>query len=271
MLDDFFIRALVAGIGAAAFAAPFGCFVVWRRMAYFGDTIAHSALLGVALAFLLNINITLGVFAIASLVAITMLLLQDRLTLSSDSLLGLLSHSALAVGLVTIAFMTWIRIDLMVYLFGDILAVSVVDIAFIYGFGLLALSILFLIWRSLLADTVSYELAQAENLKPVRARLIFMLLMAAIIALSMKVIGLLLTTALLIIPAATARRFATGPEQMAVVASMIGIIAVVIGLFGSLQFDTPSGPSIVVAALLCFIASIIIGQIMKLSASKMTS
>ncbi|TWG50142.1 zinc ABC transporter permease subunit ZnuB [Aminobacter sp. J44] len=257
MLDDFFTRALVAGIGLALTAGPLGCFIVWRRMAYFGDTMAHSALLGIALAFLLEIDLTVGVFIIAALVSLALIGLQKRGGLSADALLGILSHSALALGLVIIAFMSWVRVDLMSFLFGDILAVSKTDIAFIWAGGAAVLGILAWLWRPMLAATVSDEIALAEDMAPERTRLIFMLLMALVIAIAMKLVGVLLITSLMIIPAATARRLAVTPEQMAVLASIIGALAVTGGLFGSLKFDTPSGPSIVVAALGLFLLTMI--------------
>lgn len=257
MLDDFFTRAIVAGVGVALVAGPLGCFIVWRRLAYFGDTLSHAALLGVALAFLFEVNIMLAVFAVSGCISIALLLLQKRATLSADALLGLLSHSALALGLVVLGFMTWIRIDLMGFLFGDILAVSKSDIAFIWLGGAVVLAILAAIWRPLFAATVNRELAEAEGMKPERANIVFMLLMAAVIAISMKIVGVLLITAMLIIPAATARRFASGPEQMALFAAGAGAVAVLGGLFGSLEWDTPAGPSIVVAALGLFVVSIL--------------
>jgi len=257
VLDDFFSRALIGGIGVALVAGPLGCFIVWRRMAYFGDTMAHSALLGVALALLLNINITAGVFAITATVAFALLLLQRQQALPTDALLGILSHSTLALGLVLVAFMAWVRIDLLSYLFGDLLAISRLDIALIYAGGAVVLAILVAIWRPLLASTVSEELAAAEALRPERARFVFMLLMAGVIAIAMKIVGILLITSLLVIPAATARRFAGGPEQMAFLAAGFGALSVACGLFGSLEFDTPSGPSVVVAALLLFLASLL--------------
>ena len=258
MLDDFFTRAVVAGVGLALVTGPLGCFIVWRRMAYFGDTMAHSALLGVALSFLLEINLTLGVFLVAALVSIALLLLQRRNNLSTDALLGILSHSALAIGLVMVAFMTWIRVDLIGFLFGDILAVSVADIALIYGGGAVILVLLVWMWRPLLAGTVNPDLAEAEGLRPEVSRVVFMLLLASVIAIAMKIVGVLLITSLLIIPAATARRLSATPEQMALIASLLGALAVAGGLFGSLQYDTPSGPSIVVAALLLFLVSIVL-------------
>lgn len=257
MFDDFFTRAIVAGVGVAAVAGPLGCFVVWRRMAYFGDTIAHAGLLGVALALLADINTMVGVFAIAVVVSLSLLVLQRRGALPSDTVLGLLSHSTLALGLVLVAFMAWLRIDLLSYLFGDILAVSRQDLAVIYAGGATVLAGLLWIWRPLLAETVSTELAQAEGLNPARARIAFMLLIALVIAIAMKIVGIILITALLIIPAATARRFAATPEQMAVLAAGFGAAAAILGLYGSLTLDTPSGPSIVVAALLLFLLSMV--------------
>lgn len=256
MLGDYFSRALVAGIGLALVTGPLGCFVVWRRMAYFGDTMAHSALLGVALSILLSVNMTLGVFAVAAMVAGALIVLQRQATLSTDALLGILSHSTLAVGLVLVGFLTTVRIDLMGFLFGDILAVSVEDIAIIYGGGLAILAILILSWRPLLASTVSPELAEAEGLRPEASRLVLMILMASVIAIAMKLVGVLLITSLLIIPAATARRLSATPEVMAVVAAALGAVAVVGGLFGSRTWDTASGPSIVVMALLVFLVSL---------------
>ena len=257
MFDDFFTRALVAGIGLAITVGPLGCFVIWRRMAYFGDTMAHSALLGVALSLLFNLNLMLSVFIVAAAVSLLLLLLQKRGALSTDALLGILSHSALSIGLVMVAFMTWVRIDLVGFLFGDILAVSEADIDLVWGGGILVLFAIVYLWRPLLASTVNPELAEAEGLQPERARLYFMLLMALVIAIAMKIVGILLITSLLIIPAATARRFATSPEIMAVLASVIGVLAVTGGLFGSLHFDTPSGPSIVVAAMGLFVLSLL--------------
>ncbi|PYE87668.1 zinc ABC transporter permease subunit ZnuB [Phyllobacterium leguminum] len=262
MLNDFFIRALVAGVGLALTTGPLGCFIVWRRMAYFGDTMAHSALLGVALAFFFDINIMLGVFAVAVLISLLLLFLQRRDSLSTDSLLGILSHSTLALGLVMVAYMTWIRVDLLGFLFGDILAVSKSDIAFIYGGGAAVLLVIAWLWRPLLAATVNEDIAKAEGLHPDYSRIVFMLLMALVIAIAMKIVGILLITALLIIPAATARRFSRTPEQMAASASLLGAVAVISGLFGSLHFDTPSGPSIVVAALGIFILSLLPLQIL---------
>lgn len=252
MLDDFFVRALIAAVGIAITAGPLGCFIVWRRMAYFGDTLAHAALLGVALSLLTEIDMKLSVFAVAVLISLALLSMQRRDTLPADALLGLLSHTALATGLVALALMSWIRVDVMGLLFGDILAVSKTDLLVVYSGGAVVLGALAWIWKPLLATTVSAELARAENQHPNRVNLVFMLLLAIVIALAIQIIGALLITALLIIPAATARRLTSGPETMAVTAASLGVVAGIGGLLGSLTWDTPSGPSIVLAAAIIF-------------------
>ncbi len=257
MLDDFFVRALIAGIGAAIVAGPLGCFIVWRRMAYFGSTMAHSALLGIALGFLLDVDPYIGVVAVTVLVALLLVSLQRTPWLSGDTLLGILAHAALALGLVAIALMTWLRLDLMSYLFGDILAVTMQDIVLIYLGGVVVLGILVAIWRPLLATTVHEDLARAEGVPTARVSLVFMVLIALVVALAMKLVGILLIISLLIIPAATARRFARTPEQMAVIAIGVGVAAAVLGLNGSLHWNTPAGPSIVVAATVFFVLSLV--------------
>jgi zinc transport system permease protein len=252
MIDDFMVRALAAGIGVALVAAPLGCFVVWRRMAYFGATLAHSALLGVALGLMLNLDLTLGV--VVSSVAVTLLvaLFQRQSIIGSDTLLGILAHSGLALGLVALSFLHGVRVDLMAYLFGDVLAVSTAEIAWIYGGGVLVLGTLALIWRPLLSLTIHEELARAEGVPALRVQIAFMLTLAVAVAIAMKVVGVLLIISLLIIPAAAARGVSRTPEQMAVLASIVGIVSVIGGLFASLRWDTPSGPSIVVAATVLF-------------------
>lgn len=257
MLDDFIIRAFVAGIGVAVVSGPVGCFIVWRRMAYFGDTMAHTGLLGVALGLLLGISPSFGVLATCVAVAIMLFVLQRHRLIAADTLLGILSHGTLAFGLVAISFMDWVRVDLLGYLFGDILAVSKTDILWIYVGGAAVLLILSRLWHPLIALTINEPMARAEGLPVTATRIAFMLLVAAVIALAMEIIGILLITSLLIIPAAAARRFARTPEQMAAIAMLFGIVAVSGGLFASLNWDTPSGPSVVVAATAVFVLSLL--------------
>lgn len=260
MLDDFLLRALLGGLGVALIAGPFGSFVVWRRLAYFGDTLAHSALLGVALGFLLHINLTLGILAICQLLAILLFFSQRQKQLASDTLLGIFSHGALSLGLVALTFMENVRVDLLAYLFGDILAIGSADLVWIFCGGGLALAGLLSIWKPLLAITIHEDLARVEGISVDRINWTFLALIALTVAVMMKVVGLLLVTSLLIIPAATARRFAGNPEIMAMFSSLIGCLAVAGGLFGSYLWDTPAGPSIVVSACGLFLFSCILPQ-----------
>ena len=254
-MADFLLNALLAGLALALVAGPLGAFVVWRRMAYFGDTLSHAALLGVALGLMLDVSPTLAVTVGCVLLAVLLVTLQSRQPLASDTLLGILAHSTLSLGLVVLSFMQDVRIDLMGYLFGDLLAVGPTDLAWIIGGSALVLVLLALLWRPLLAITVHEELARVEGLPVAAIRLSLMLLIAVVIAVAMKIVGVLLITSLLIIPAAAAQRHARTPEQMALGASLLGIVAVCGGLSLSWYQDSPAGPSIVVSAAALFLLS----------------
>ena len=257
MLNDFFIRALLAGIGIALITGPIGCFVIWRRLSFFAGTLALSALLGVTMALVFELNIAFSVFLISAVLAIFLLQLQTKTNLPNDALLGLLAHSSLAIGLVIIGFLTTIRFDVMGLLFGDILAVSQSDLLLIWGGGVFILIILKIIWKPLFASTINYDLAKAEGMNPDRYNAIFTILMAAIIAISIKIVGLLLITGMLIIPAALARNISNNPLQMVILSTIGGLLSILIGLFSSLEFNTASGPSIITAALILFCFSLI--------------
>jgi zinc transport system permease protein len=252
---DFLLYALLAGLGVAVVAGPLGCFVVWRRMAYFGDTLAHSALLGVALGVLLEVNLSITVTAVPLLMALGLVVLEQRGFLSLDTLLGILSHSALAAGLVVISLLPDVRIDLMSLLFGDLLSVTTDDLWVIYGVAALVLVLLAALWKPLINITVDPELAAVEGTNVALVRTALMLITALVIAIAMKIVGVLLITALLIIPAATARRVSHTPEKMALAASAIAMITVVMGLALSWTTDAPAGPSVVLCAALLFTLS----------------
>ena len=217
MFDDFIVRAFAAGIGLALITGPLGCFIVWRRLSYFGDTIAHSALLGVVIAYALDFNLIIAVFVVSCVLALSLLFLQRRTNLPDDALLGLLAHSVLAIGLVLLGILSFIRIDLMGLLFGDILSVNFTDLLFVWIGGGIVLIVLILIWRPLFAGTVNLELAKAEGLNPDFANAIFTLLIASVIAISIKIVGILLITGLLIIPAAASRNLSSSPIQLSLI------------------------------------------------------
>jgi len=258
MLDDFFMRALLAGIGLAIVVGPLGCLIIWRQMAFFGDTLAHAALLGIAIALLSDLSPMLGVPVVTLATCVALLVAKQSQRLSSDTILAILAHSTLALGLVLIAITDGRTTNINSLLFGDILAVSKTDLVIIYAGGAVILGIILWQWRHLLAVTVSPEIAEAEGLSPQFAEWLFMILIALVVSIALKLVGVLLITALMIIPAASARRCGTSPETMAVLASLFGVVGIVGGLYGSAYFDTPSGPSIIVTSALILAAVMII-------------
>ena len=259
MLDDFLTRAALAGVGLSLATGPLGSFVVWRRMAYFGDATAHAAILGVALALALDLPVGLGTLAVALIMALTVATLAAK-GWAMDTTLGVLAHSALAFGLVGASFVTGLRTDLSAWLFGDILAVSRSDLAFIWGGALVVLGLLAWRWQALLTATLNEDLAHASDLNPDRERLILVVALAMVVAVAIKVVGALLIAAMLIIPAAAARALSRTPEAMAATAIVIGAVSALAGLSLSLWQDTPAGPSIIAAAALIFALSATIGR-----------
>lgn len=253
-LEPFLLRALVAGLGLAIVAAPLGCIVVWRRMSYVGETLAQSGLIGVALGLALHINLTLAV-VIAAIAAAGLLTAFGRQKLIPlDSALGLMHHATLALGVVAIALSKGPGIDLMSYLFGDIFAVTVDDLYWILGGGALVLGITCVLWRPLVRLSVDEDLATAEGVHPGRTRGAFDLMLAVFIAVSMKIVGVLLVMAFLVVPAVAARPLASSPERMAVIAAVLACVGVAAGLSLSLASDAPGGPCIVIV--MCALAAI---------------
>lgn len=252
---DILLPSILAGLGIAIISGPLGSLVVWRKMAYFGDTLAHASLLGLALGFLLDINLYLALVVCCLGLAVLLAALQEQKVIATDTLLGILAHSALSLGLVAVSFLDNVRVDLMSYLFGDLLAVSPSDLTFIYLGGAVIMALLIFFWRALLSTSISEELASVEGINVPFMRVVLMLLVGLVIAVGMKFVGALIITSLLIIPAATARRFSRTPEQMAIAASCIGMVAVLCGLSLSWFYDTPAGPSVVISATAMFMLS----------------
>jgi zinc transport system permease protein len=247
MLDDFLVRAGLAAVGLSLATGPLGSFVVWRRMAYFGDATAHAAILGVALALATDLPIGLGTLVVALAMAVTVASLAAK-GWAMDTTLGVLAHSALAFGLVAVSFFPNVRTDLSSYLFGDILAVNRTDLALVWGGALTVLALLAWRWQALLTATVNEDLAHAAGIRPDRERLVLVLALALVVAVALKVVGALLIAAMLIIPAAAARGFARTPEAMALIAILLGAASGLGGLGLSIWQDTPAGPSIIVVA-----------------------
>lgn len=250
---DFVLYALAAGISLSLVAGPLGSFIVWRRMSYFGDTLAHSALLGIALGLITDSNPQLSIIISCLLFAFILTLLDRRPSLSTDALLGILAHSSLALGIVVLALADSVRVDLEAYLFGALLTIGNVDLIWILLVSTVVAIVLYWFWNDFVSITVHAEIAEIEGANVKRLNLILVLLIALTIAVSMKIVGVLLITSLLIIPPAAARSLASTPEQMAVKASLVGSVSVVLGLISAFYFDVPVGPSIVVVATLIFL------------------
>ena len=249
MGEPFLMRALIAGIGLAIVAAPLGCFVVWRRMAYYGETVAQAGLIGIAAGLALSLNLTASVLVVTLAVSALLVLLSRQQIVPFDSLLGLLAHAALAVGVIAASLVRGPQLNLMAFLFGDIFAITGTDLQWIY------IALVF-VWRPLLSLSVHEDLAAAEGVPTDRVKLMFVLVLALVVAIAIKIVGVLLTIAFLIMPAAAARPLSETPEQMALFAAIFGALSVALGLFVSVTFDTPGGPSIVLILALFFAAAI---------------
>lgn len=263
-MDDLILRALIGVVLLAALLGPLGSFVVWRHMAYLGDTIAHAALLGVAFSLIATaVPMTLSIFAVAVGIAFVLYRFGHDARFHADTLLGILAHGTLALGVLLVALSRQ-RVDINAYLFGDVLALDWNNIAVLAVLTAVVGTLLKLSWKPLLMVTISPSIAHVEGLNARRTQLMLLLMLAAVIAVAIQLVGVLLITALLIIPAATARYLARSPAQMALFASGIGIVTATLGLFGSLQVDAPTGPTMVVVGAFAFV---VIGCVTKLRAS----
>ena len=260
---DFIGRAIMAGMGIALVAGPLGSIIIWRRMANFGDTLAHSTLLGLCFALLLNIHVYIGVTVICMMMACFLAVLSRRHHLANDTILSILAYTTLAVGLILATLIKGVRIDLLAYLYGDILAVNELDLIWIYSVDVIVILVLLKIWRQILSMTVHEDLARVEGVLVNSIQWCLTLLMAIVFAIAMKLVGILLITALLIIPASSARQLAKTPEQMAILASILGTIAVYLGIRISANWDWPAGPAIVVVAMIIFVFSIVLSWVIR--------
>lgn len=245
--------AWLAGSLLALVAAPLGCLLVWRRLAYFGDSLSHATLLGVALSLWLHIPVWGGLVAVCVMIALILASLLAKRQLPSDALLMAVSTTTLSAGLIAISKMDEVRVDLLSYLFGDLLSISSTDLpVFVSCLGLVLLGLAYF-WRDLLLTTIDEELAFVEGLPVTKLRLLLLIMLALVVTVAMKAVGSLLITALLVIPSLVARPLVNTPTQMVLLAVMTGVTAVSGGLLSSFYWDTPVGASIVVSAALLFV------------------
>ena len=260
MIADFVVMALLGAGVVGVIAGPLGCVMVWRRMSFFGEALAHSALLGVALAYLLKLNLTVGIAVFSFLIATLLAMLQNQRVIANDTLLGLMAHSGLALGLIVIVAIEGLRFDLTGFLFGDVLAIGRFDLMMMAGYAVFALGILWRIWPSLVSVVINEDLAIVDGVAAARIKWIYIYLLAGAVAVGMRVVGLLLIVSLLIIPAAAARRHTRTPEQMAVLSSVLAVLAVLLGMAASLTWDIPAGPAMVLAATGFFLVGLLAPQ-----------
>jgi zinc transport system permease protein len=245
VFEPFLLRALIASLGLAIVAAPLGCFVVWQRMAYFGETVAQAGLIGVALGLALQMDVTWGVLIVALAVAGLLLWFSRQKLVALDSILGLLHHAALAAGVIATSMIKGAPVDLTGFLFGDVFAVTGTDVAVVFIGGAVVLAVVAWLWQPLLRLAVHEELAAAEGVDRELVRTVFIVLLAVAIAVAMKIVGILLVMAFLVVPAVAARPLADTPERMVILTGAVAAFSVIAGLWLSATFDSPGGPSIV--------------------------
>ncbi len=255
IMDSLLLPALTGALLLAAMLGPLGSFVVWRRMAYFGDTVAHSSLLGVAVALAADLPMQWAVFAVAISVALLLTHYSKQQRLETDTLLGILAHGGLAIGLLVIAIAGAPDTELEHYLFGDILSLDWVGVGRMAALAVVVILVLVKFWRALLISTIDNAIATVEGVSPVKMQLLLTILLAAVIAFTVKLTGVLLITALLIVPAAAARHLSRGPKQMAVLSAAIGMLACVVGIIGAHAYSLPAAPAMVVSAVALFVLS----------------
>jgi zinc transport system permease protein len=249
-MDDFLIRAMIgAGLLGAA-AGPIGCIVLWRRMAYLGESVAHLGLTGVAAGILLGVSPLIGVVVLAILAALVMARAGEsaRGLIPSGTIIGIVGHVGLALGFVLLATMDTVRADLLGYLFGDVLALSTSEIIWIAAASAGLLVAIAVLWRPLIALSINRDIAIAEGTRHRLADTAFLVLVAILVALGLKIVGALLIVALILIPPAAARAFSRTPEAMAVLSAFLGAASAPLGIELAWMSNAPAGPSIVLAA-----------------------
>jgi zinc transport system permease protein len=254
-MEDFILRAILAAIGISIIAGSLGCFVIWKRMSYFSESISHSALLGVSLGIASGLGIHFGLVLVGTLFALLIVVLQERKFLSNDAILGIFSHIALSLGIVVLALVGGANMDYFSLLFGDILSITNRDIVWVYSVLIVIVALLSIFWQRLLLLTLNEDLAKAEGVKHTFYQLLFMLMIALAVSVSVQIVGVLLITSLLIIPPAIAKVFSRTPSQMVFKSILVSILAVIIGLSGSMYYDLATGPAIVIALGILFVLS----------------
>lgn len=262
-LDDFLVRSVIAGLIMVAIAAPMGCLMVWQRLAFLSDTLGHAAVMGVGLGLLLEVTPVFGVLAVALLIVFSLNRVDSFNSALSETTLAIISHTGLAGGIILVGLLPAQSVNLEAILFGDLLATTSADLVRLLITTLVLLLLLLHHWRSFVAVSVSREIAQAEGIEVRKVQFLMYIMIALLVAVMMKVMGVLLIAAMLVIPTTSARLFSRSPEQMVAVSALYGLGALAGGISSSFQFDWQTGPAIVVCAALLMLVTLAITRIFK--------
>lgn len=253
-LIDFFNPTHFIGQGVIALlvlsflTAPMGCFLIWRRMSFFGATLAHSALLGAVIGLLLGVGVFVGVMGFTALLACLLTWWLQNQRLANDTVLAMIAHLTLAIGVVAISLMDNLRIDLMAYLFGDVLSISRPVFYQIVAVCIVSAIALRVFWRGFVNLAVQPDIAQVEGYRTTVLSFCFVLFLSITISVGMVTVGALLIVSMLIIPAATARLIANQLKTMVFAAWIFTVISIISGMVAAYYVDLPAGPMVVIAS-----------------------
>jgi zinc transport system permease protein len=262
-LDDFLLRALFAGLIMVVIAAPMGCLMVWQRLAFLSDTLGHAAVMGVGLGLMLQIEPLYGVLAVALVIVFSLSRVSHFNNALSETTLAIISHTGLAGGIILVGLLPAPTVNLEAILFGDLLATTRGDLLNLLLTTIVLLVLLLRYWRAFVAVSVSREIAQAEGIEVRRVQALMYVMIALLVAVMMKVMGVLLIAAMLVIPTSSARLFSRSPEQMVLISGLYGLAALGGGLTGSFQFDWQTGPAIVISATLLLLLTLAYARLRK--------
>jgi zinc transport system permease protein len=262
-LDDFLLRAVLAGLIMVVIAAPMGCLMVWQRLAFLSDTLGHAAVLGVGLGLMLQLEPIFGVLAVALVIVFSLSRVSSFNSALSETTLAIISHTGLAGGIILVGLLPGPAVNLEAILFGDLLATTSADLLNLLLTTVLLLVLLLRHWRAFVAVSVSREIAQAEGIEVRRIQFLMYIMIALLVAVMMKVMGVLLIAAMLVIPTTSARLFSRSPEQMVYISGLYGLFALGGGITSSFHFDWQTGPAIVVSATVLLLLTLAVTRVIK--------
>ena len=254
--------AWIAGSILGLLSAPLGCLVLWRRMAFFADALAHGTLLGVALAVWWQLPMGIGVALVSIAVVLGLVLIDDE-RLPVDAVLAVVAVTLLCLGLLTLTQLTNQQANVLGFLFGNLLELDWADLPLLAVSVALGLALLIYIWPAQIKLATNESLARIQGIDPTRQRLFFMGLLAGFCAIALQAVGSLLISGLLVLPALTARLYSTAPKQMVIIALVIAQLGVTLGVWGSIWLDIQTGLSIVLVLAIIFFAALILSKLLS--------